>query len=189
MGEPENRREYFRVQDTVALQYETVSGKLSGQDPHTLLPDDFRILSELQKSAQEARQLLRQIGDENRLLAEYLRLQENRFDILTRAFASSAPALEFMPRRPVILSEGGIEFADDRALPPEQVILLRMLLFPEQTPLALFGRVVHIEVGEKPGRYTLGIEFIRMTDADQQVLARHAMHLQSEARRERGTAL
>ncbi len=189
MNEPENRREFFRVQDSVALQYETVSGKLSGEDPHALLPDDFRTLRELQRIAQESRQLLRQIGDQDRMLAEYLRMQEARFDILTRAFAGSTPELEYMPRRMVTLSEGGIEFDDNRALPPDQVILLRLLLFPEQTPLALYGRVVHVESGESPGHYRLGVEFIRMTDEDKQVLARHAMHLQSEARRERGSTL
>ncbi len=184
-----NRREYFRVQDTVALQFEAVSGKFSEGDPLSLLPDDFQSLHELQKLAREARQLIRQIGDQNRLLADYLRLQESRFDLLTRAFISSAPALEHMPRREVTLSEGGIEFQDPRGLLPEQTILMRLMLFPDQHTLAVFGRVVHVESGNPPGSFTLGVEFLRMTDSDQQILARHALHLQSEARRERGSAL
>ena len=189
MDETENRREYFRVQDTVALQFEAVSAKFSGDNALELLPEDFRTLADLQKITLESRQLLRQISDQDRLLADYLRLQESRFDMLTRAFISSSPDLAFMPRRTVTLSPGGIEFGDEHAVPPEQILLLRLMLFPEQTALALFGRVVHVESYGSTGTFKLGVEFVRMTDSDHQILARHALHLQSEERRERGSTL
>lgn len=189
MDTADNRREFFRVQDVVALHYETVPEKLADDDPAGLVPEDFQVLAELQRIAVESRHLLRQIHDEHRTIADFLRLQDARLDLLTRAFARNAPELEYLPRRPVNLSEGGIEFVDDRALAPGQLLLLRVMLFPEQTPLALFGRVIHVEVGDRPGTYSLGVEFTKMTDGDRQILARHALHLQSEERRERGSGV
>ncbi len=182
MNQTENRRDFFRVQDIIALRYELLTPD-STASAAALVSGNFRILCELQRLSLESRPLLRQITDQERNVAEYLRLIDEKIDLLAQAVVQETEELESMSRIEVNLSEGGIEFLDGQKLPLGQPLLLRMLLLPGHTALALHGRIVHSEATTEPDRFSTGVEFINMEDADRQILARHALHLQSEQRR------
>ena len=177
------RREYYRIEDRVALQISPLPADpaLTAQP----LDDDsalFNLLGELSVLDFEAQHLLRQIGDQNRPLAAFLQVLDKRVDLIGKAMAQSICA-EFGNLQSVILSEGGLGFRQAEALAIDSRLALRLLLMPHALGLLLKARVVHMQRLED-GQYEIGTEFEALTDAQRQLLARHILQKQAQARRQ-----
>lgn len=175
-----DRREYYRIEDQVALSIVPL-----GSDNETAQPSYaalFNLLGELSLLDFEAQHLLRQVSDHDRLMGNLLRVMNRRIDLIGQAMAQNLAA-EFGELQQVTLSEGGISFQHAQAVPPDTLIGLRLLLMPNGLGLQLKARVVHCE--EHPeGGYQLGAEFEALTDAQRQLLARHILQKQAHARRQ-----
>ena len=77
----------------------------------------FNLLSELHLSDFESQHLLRQLSEKDRTLAAFLRAQNKRLDLLSAVVAQTLLGEIGQPQR-VIISEGGIEFAQPRPIAP-----------------------------------------------------------------------
>lgn len=177
------RREYYRIEDRVALQITPLSAEQSEtQQP---LHDDsalFGLLGELGLMDYETQHLLRQIDDQNRNLGAFLRLLNKRVDLIAQAMAQQVCG-EFGNLQAVMLSEDGISFNHEQALAGDTQLALRMLLMPQALGLLLRARVVHCQLQEN-GQYEIGAQFEALTDAQRQLLARHILQKQALARRQ-----
>lgn len=175
----EDRREYYRIEDVVALQIlpseeaQTVPGSGSSQL--------FDLLGELHQLDFEAQYLLRQIAEGNRTLANYLKVQNKRIDLLGQALAQGL-LKDIGPVRPVILSEGGISFTHDKPLDEGSLCRLKMVLMPQGLGLLLQARVLGCQP-RTDGRFAIGTSFEALTDAQRQLLARHILQKQATERR------
>lgn len=177
------RREYYRIEDRVALQITPLSAEQSEtQQP---LHDDsalFGLLGELGLMDYETQHLLRQIDDQNRNLGAFLRLLNKRVDLIAQAMAQQVCG-EFGDVQTVMLSEDGISFSHEHALAGDTPLALRMLLMPQALGLLLRARVIHCQLQEN-GHYEIGAQFEALTDAQRQLLARHILQKQALARRQ-----
>ena len=86
-----DRREYYRITDTIALDFELLAGAKAEardelHDPSPL----FNLLSDLHLTDFESQHLLRQIGERDRTLANYLKVINKRIDLLGQAVAQAA---------------------------------------------------------------------------------------------------
>ena len=86
----DDRREYYRIEDTIALDFSL----LSGSDAHASDPlhDNsplFNLLSDLHLMDFESQHLLRHISERDRTLANYLKVMNKRIDLLGQAVAQS----------------------------------------------------------------------------------------------------
>jgi len=175
----EDRREYYRIEDVVALQIlpseeaQTAPGSGSSQL--------FDLLGELHQLDFEAQYLLRQIAEGNRTLANYLKVQNKRIDLLGQALAQGL-LKDIEPVRPVILSEGGISFTHDQPLEEGSHCRLKMVLMPQGLGLLLQARVLGCQP-RTDGRFAIGTSFEALTDAQRQLLARHILQKQATERR------
>ena len=175
----EDRREYYRIEDVVALQIlpseeaQTVPGSGSSQL--------FDLLGELHQLDFEAQYLLRQIAEGNRTLANYLKVQNKRIDLLGQALAQGL-LKDIGPVRPVILSEGGISFTHDQPLEEGSYCRLKMVLMPQGLGLLLQARVLGCQP-RTDGQFAIGTSFEALTDAQRQLLARHILQKQATERR------
>ena len=84
----EDRREYYRIEDTIALEIRTLSAPEAAglevlQDASPL----FNLLSELHLSEFESQHLLRQISERDRAIAAFLKSQNKRIDLLSQVVA------------------------------------------------------------------------------------------------------
>jgi c-di-GMP-binding flagellar brake protein YcgR len=177
------RREYYRIEDRVALQITPLSAEqIETQQP---LYDDsalFGLLGELGLMDYETQHLLRQIDDQNRNLGAFLRLLNKRVDLIAQALAQQV-CNEFGDVQTVMLSEDGISFNHEQALAGDTQLALRMLLMPQALGLLLRARVIHCQPQEN-GQYEIGAQFEALTDAQRQLLARHILQKQALARRQ-----
>ncbi|MFL9812281.1 PilZ domain-containing protein [Stutzerimonas sp. VN223-3] len=175
----EDRREYYRIEDMIALEIlplehaETVSSSGSTQL--------FDLLGELHQLEFEAQHLLRQIAEGNRTLANYLKVQNKRIDLLGQVLAQDL-LKDIGPAREVVLSEGGISFAHDQPLGEGSAWTLKLVLMPQGLGMLLTARVASCQALDD-GQFAIGTSFEALTDAQRQLLARHILQKQATERR------
>lgn len=121
----DDRREYYRIDDTIALEFSLLSGAEAHasdalHDPSPL----FNLLSDLHLMDFESQHLLRHITERDRTLANYLKVINKRIDLLGQAVAQSLLRDIGAPRQ-VSLSEGGISFNNAQAVAPGSHSTLR----------------------------------------------------------------
>ncbi|MBA1202064.1 PilZ domain-containing protein [Pseudomonas capeferrum] len=179
----EDRREYYRIEDRIALEISPLSAAeaLEGEVLQDASPL-FTLLSELHLCEFESQHLLRQLSDKDRTLTAFLKAQNKRIDLLSAVVAHTLTGHIGAPRR-VILSEGGIEFTQAQAIAPGSRIALKMVLAPQALGLMLRGRVIHCD-RLASGEHDVGTEFVDMTDAQRQLLARYILQRQQQQRRQ-----
>jgi hypothetical protein len=178
----EDRREYYRIEDTIALEFTLLSGHeaLASEelrDPSPL----FNLLSELHLSDFESQHLLRNIAERDRSLASYLKVINKRIDLLGQAVAQNLLRDIGLPRE-VSLSEGGVSFNNPQPVALGSHLAMKIVLMPAAFGLLLRAHVIHCL--ERPdGQYEIGTEFEALTDTQRQLLARHILQKQALARR------
>ena len=177
----EERREYYRIDDMIALQIKPLSGP-DAASKEVLLDDSplFNLLSELHLSEFEAQHLLRQLSEKDRSLAALLRIQNKRLDLLSQIMARGLLDEVGAPQ-PVIISEGGIDFLHPTPLALDAHLAVKLVLMPQALGLLLRARVTHCDA--KGGAFAIGTEFESMTDAQRQLLARYILQKQAQQRR------
>ncbi|MFO2465151.1 PilZ domain-containing protein [Pseudomonas sp. 15FMM2] len=177
----EDRREYYRIDDMIALQISSLSvAQAMGKE--VLLDDSplFNLLSELHLSEFESQHLLRQIGERDRTLAAFLKVQNKRMDLLSQVMAHSLLG-EIGTPQPVVISEGGIDFQHPAMLSPGSHLAIKLVLMPQALGLLLRAKVTHCEL--KADGFDVCTEFESMTDAQRQLLARYILQKQAQERR------
>ncbi|CAM2823222.1 MULTISPECIES: PilZ domain-containing protein [Pseudomonas] len=177
----EDRREYYRIDDMIALQIKSLSAPQAASK-EVLLDDSplFNLLSELHLSEFESQHLLRQLGERDRTLVAFLKVQNKRMDLLSQVMAQSLLG-EIGAPQPVIISEGGIDFQHPTALTPGSHLAVKLVLLPQALGLLLRAKVTHCD--PKGDGFDVGTEFESMTDAQRQLLARYILQKQAQERR------
>ncbi|SDU87490.1 PilZ domain-containing protein [Pseudomonas mucidolens] len=177
----EERREYYRIEDMIALQISSLSAA-QARGKEVLLDESplFNLLSELHLSEFESQHLLRQLGERDRTLAALLKVQNKRMDLLGQVMAHSLVG-EIGAPQPVIISEGGIDFQHPTMLLPDSHLAVKLVLMPQALGLLLRARVTHCD--PKGDGFDVGTEFESMTDAQRQLLARYILQRQAQERR------
>ncbi|AMB87852.1 pilus assembly protein PilZ [Pseudomonas agarici] len=178
----EDRREYYRIEDTIALEIHPLSAADAAhrevlQDASPL----FNLLSELHLSEFESQHLLRQVSERDRTLSAYLKSQNKRIDLLSQVMALTVLG-EFGEPQSVIISEGGIEFSHHQAYLAGTHLAVKLVLMPQALGLLLRAKVVHCKP-QSFGTFEIGTEFQALTDAQRQLLARYILQKQAQQRR------
>ncbi|KRB05948.1 pilus assembly protein PilZ [Pseudomonas sp. Root68] len=177
----EDRREYYRIEDTIALEIRPLSAsEATGQEVLQDASPLFNLLSELHLSEFESQHLLRQISERDRNLAAFLKSQNKRIDLLSQVIAITVLGQIGEPQ-PVIISEGGIDFQHPSPLAAGARLSVKLVLMPQALGLLLRARVTHCD--RKDDGYDVGTEFEDLTDAQRQLLARHILQKQAQERR------
>ncbi|MBJ2349186.1 MULTISPECIES: PilZ domain-containing protein [Pseudomonas] len=177
----EDRREYYRIEDTIALEIRPLS--IPEAASQEVLQDEsplFNLLSELHLSEFESQHLLRQISERERSIAAYLKAMNKRIDLLSQVIAVTVLG-EIGEPQPVIISEGGIDFQYPTPIAVGAHLSVKLVLMPQALGLLLRARVTHCD--PKGGGYDVGTEFEHPTDAQRQLLARYILQKQAQERR------
>ncbi|AXI62530.1 MULTISPECIES: PilZ domain-containing protein [Pseudomonas] len=177
----EDRREYYRIEDSIALEIRPLSAaEAAGQEVLQDASPLFNVLSELHLSEFESQHLLRQINERDRAIAAFLKSQNKRIDLLSQVIALTALGQIGEPQ-PVIISEGGVDFQNPTPIAAGSRLSVKMVLMPQAHGLLLRARVTHCD--RKGDGYDIGTEFEHLTDAQRQLLARYILQKQAQERR------
>ncbi|WP_337056661.1 PilZ domain-containing protein [Pseudomonas sp. USHLN015] len=179
----DDRREYYRIEDTIALEFTplTHAQAQASEELHDPSPL-FNLLSDLHLMDFESQHLLRHISERDRTLANYLKVMNKRIDLLGQAVAQSLMR-DIGPPRRVTLSEGGVGFVCPQHFELGSHLAIKMVLMPQALGLLLRAVVIHSQPRDD-GQFEIGTEFEALTDAQRQLLARHILQKQAQARRQ-----
>jgi len=179
----EERREYYRIEDSVALEINRIPGPGALDEP--ALHDTstlFDLLSELHVAEFESQHLLRQLDDRDRTTNSFLRAMSKRIDLLGQVVAQTVLGKLGTPQR-VIMSEGGLQFESHQPFPVGSLLSVKMVLMPQASGMMLRAKVTQCQ-SLTIGDFEVGTEWIDLSDAQRQLLARHILQRQAAQRRQ-----
>jgi hypothetical protein len=179
----EDRREYYRIEDSVALEINLLSGaepanRQAMQETSAL----FELLSELHINEFESQHLLRQVDERDRVLSSLLKSLSRRIDLLGQVVAQTALDKLGAPQ-PVIISEGGVQFESSQAYALDAHLSIKMVLMPQASALMLLAKVIQCDT-LADGQFVIGTEFVELPDSQRQLLARYILQRQAAMRRQ-----
>lgn len=199
MSQHQERREYYRIQDMLALEFQLLPKEQLVTDSPTMpftLDARFQILHALYELDHESSTTLHQIGDEDRQLGAYLRTINRKIELIAMAMFATPNSEAPSPTHNVTLSETGLSFRHAQPLEIDSHLALKLVLFPSYFGLLLFGRVVQCAAlappassaeqsdEQTPPLFTIGVEFTHIQENERQLLARYILRKQAQQRRE-----
>ncbi|EIK45328.1 hypothetical protein O59_002006 [Cellvibrio sp. BR] len=180
------RRSYFRIDESIAIEFKEVEEITANTAaPELQFPDtlSLKFFAELRKIDNDNAHLFHQIKETSRAMGEYLQNLNRKIDIISQQImADSKPLPPSKTIKQVNLSEGGVAFGSSRLVKPNSFIAMRLIFLPSNAGLALFAKVIRCEPNNS-GEYQIAAKFHRATDAHQQLIGQQIMRAQMAERR------
>lgn len=188
-----DRREYFRIDDTVRVS----ARRVPEQDLEACLArlefgsdSQFTLMSSLMAISAQTAVHMRRIENELPDVAAYLKGLDRKLDVIGKAFIAGAQEQVADEVQGVNISAGGMCLLTREAFRPGDIVELRMLLFPSFTGLLIYGTVVECTPLPDGDReldlsHRARVEFTHIREQDQEVLIRHILRRQGDFLRER----
>jgi hypothetical protein len=180
----EERREYFRINDTIYLKLRVLGEDEAQQPLEEKASGDGgsdNLTLTLQSLADQSGNLLVGIRKSQPDIAHYLSLLEKRIELISRVVVGDHLGKSIEPNTPVSLSAGGISFNSEQSLAPETPLAMEIILFPSHLHIQAIGRVAYCKPNREKSTqgYSLGIDFIQISDIAREALVKHTLELQS----------
>ncbi len=183
------RREFFRIQDEVALDYRVISEQeaedvlLRIQDDR---PDRFTAAASFAGTSRQLNHILQNLSLKSPDLAMCLSALDKKLNTLAQMLVVEEMDMGASGTREVSLSAGGLAFNADQSLKIGELLETRIVLFPSVTGILTVSRVVNCERrsdvdGDLPWR--VAVEYQHVREADQDLLVKHVLNRQAEQRR------
>lgn len=189
---PEDRRQYFRIDDEVVLAWARIDAdglfalaeRLRGEGS-----EGYGFGPLYAALTVDAQALLAQLRSESALLVQYVENLERRLDILASAIVLADLGVHERSARHVNLSAGGIEFEAETALEPEATLELRFVIYPNRSAIVAGARVTRCMAGDPRSAWPwrIAVEFVCLREQDRQMIVRHVMFREARHLRERQT--
>lgn len=180
------RRHSFRIDDYIDLECRQIAPDTATHTPvENLFPGSaaLKVYAELKKIDGETSQLLYQIKDRDRHLAEYLHLLNRKIDLLAQQLISE-PNEHDRPerRRSVNISDSGIAFEYDQPLERNRPVALNLVFLPTFVGVPVYALVTRCEPGRN-GSWEIAAEFHQTSEAQLQLISQQIMRAQMADKR------
>lgn len=174
-----NRRQYFRIEDKASVDIASRQNGQSAAECFELSPE-FGLISEFQLLDVESKHLLRTLTDKDKNLGQFLKVMNKKLDSLARVIALNEQQVSSDNIQEINLSEGGLALKSETEYVKDQNVAIKLILLPSYSGLILEGEVLSCRGSESP--YEVHIAFTNITEAHQQLIARHIMRIQTQKR-------
>jgi len=182
----DERREYFRITDEIALDYRLVKEEDVDQLMERLqshLVDRFTAASSFAATTRQMAHVIHKVQTDTPELARCLQALDNKLNMIAQLFVSEEMGLDDQPSRQVNLSAGGVAFRAQHEVPVGSLLELRMVLFPSMVGILTISRVIHCErTSDDDGQFPwqLAVEYEHLRETDRELLVRHIMSKETE---------
>lgn len=183
--EAADRRQFYRIDDDVALKYrvvrrEELDSALSRlkEGYHDLLG----VASAFADMNVKMNHALDKCRQETPEVALYLEGLNEKLDTLIHLLAVSDAGLPNRPTHRVNLSASGIRFNAREDIPQGTSLEIKMVFFPSFLCMMSFGTVVRCARAQNtaPGYpYDIAVEFLYIRERDRELLVRHVLQKES----------
>ncbi|KZY41361.1 MULTISPECIES: PilZ domain-containing protein [unclassified Oleiphilus] len=174
-----NRRQYFRVENKASVDIVPRADNQTAAECFELSPE-FGLISEFQLLDVESKHLLRTLTDKDKNLGQFLKVMNKKLDALSRVLAMNNQQNSNDNIQTVNLSEGGLALKSESEYTKGQSVAIKLILLPSYSGLILEGDVLSCRGSQSP--YEVHIAFTDISEAHQQLIARHIMRVQTQNR-------
>ncbi len=187
----DERREYFRIEDEIALDYRVISQAEADkllERIRSRLVDRFTAASSFAATTRQMAHVIHKVQAESPELARCLQAIDNKLNLIAQLFVSEEMELNEQPTREVSLSAGGVAFRAQHELKVGSTLELRMVLFPSLVGILTISRVVHCERMNDSNvqfPWQVAVEYDYLRETDRELLVRHIMAKETEQLRAR----
>ena len=181
----QERRQYFRIQGKVAVDYKIIT---EDEMEHSRIPTQFEVspffllLTQLQSLGRDNDYHLRKIAQKEPSVAAYLESMNDKIDAIAQAVAKSDVEFENLTAQEISLSEGGLSFDCEEAIPLNTYLALKVVFEETFSGLLLYGQVLYS--GEEDGKYKIGVEFTDLPESSRMIVARYILSTQARERQQ-----
>ena len=189
----DDRREYFRIDDEVALDYRLIDNaevdslleKIRSQ-----LVDRFTAASSFTATTRQMMNVIHKVQAQSPELARCLQAIDQKLNMIAQLFVSEEIKENKQDTREVNLSAGGVAFRAQHEIPVGSLLELRMVLFPSLVGILTISRVIHCErLNDSNPQFPwqLAVEYEHLKETDRELLVRHIMARETEQLRSQRT--
>jgi hypothetical protein len=188
--ENEEKRRYFRVNDTVNLLYKVIDEKSPDRLSHVSsdVLSNCSLTSALEVLTRDARGLLARLERRDPEIAEYLKVLDTKINLIAQGISAKEEQFSEHDTREVVLSATGLAFSNEVPVQPGQLLELRMLLTSCMVVIVAYARVVHYKniVEENALRpYSVCVEYVNLQEEDRELLIKHVVKKQLQQLRDK----
>jgi len=143
------------------------------------IPVPFKIATEMKGLEQTMLRPLRQLGDVIEPLADYLKAQSRKIDLMMTYIlqAEDEKELQFVTKS---YGGGGFTFISNEIFTPNDWVICKLFFDEEAAAVFCFGKVAECEsLGEEAG-YINTVVFHHIREEDREVVVRASLHQQSK---------
>jgi hypothetical protein len=178
------RREFFRVDDSVNIRYnlvrpEDLSSRLQSLEDE--VESNFTVVSSLAAITQQSAGLMHKIESERPEIAAYLKSLDRKIELIGRTLMTQDSEYSEQPAQAANLSATGMAFHARERIEPGSLLEMRLVLLPSFIGMLIYAEVVgceEMESSEGDYRHTLRVNFNHMRESDKDVLIRHVIKRQ-----------
>ncbi|WP_370980720.1 PilZ domain-containing protein [Agaribacterium sp. ZY112] len=184
MKESERRR-YFRINDTVGLTILSLNGKelLGAESVFSMNP-----LQLINEGDNELEELVSLLKDKQPEVSRALSLMNQKLERVANLLALESNLLEHFSERiqEVNISACGLAFTHHELLLNNTMLDLQLTLYPDELKIRSRAKVVRCEKNEHE-LWRCRVDFIGMSEEDQERLIRHIVQNQSSMLKDRAS--
>ncbi|MGR9088528.1 MAG: PilZ domain-containing protein [Gammaproteobacteria bacterium] len=191
MERTENRRRFFRITDVVDLSYRVIDERDAAESSciTSQILTVCSLAGALESLTQESAKLLHRIEKKQPELVSYLKLLNEKIDLLALAILEDRQGDNANSRK-VNVSASGLAFQCAEAIDPGLLIEIKMMMTTFRVVLVVCCKVVHCaKIHHAEGAapcFMISADFNNLTEADQDILMQHLVRRQMQQLREKG---
>lgn len=172
--------EYFQLAHSVPINVKVGGGiaEMPNQEEfEDSIPMAYKVASEMQGLEQNMLRPLRQLGDVIEPLADYLRAQSRKIDLMMSYVLQSQDEsdLKFHTQT---FGGGGFTFETEQSFDLNSYLICKLFFNEDAAAIYCYAKVAQIDVREGSKKYTM--VFSRIRDDDREIVVRASLHLQSK---------
>ncbi len=184
-GVQDERREFFRIDDSIQVSYRLIDGDELTNRIEALeqgMEENFTLMTRMQAISQHLSASLHRIEQRDPDIADYLKALDEKINLLGQSFLAQESELIAQPSKTVNLSAGGMALDSAEPLEIGAQLEIKLLLLPACIGVVAFGEVVGVvdsaENADYP--YQIRINFRHIRDVDRDALIRHILRRQGQ---------
>ena len=186
----EEKRRYFRVNDTINLLYKVIDRSKAGASSHVSndVLGNCSLNAALEVLTQEARMLSPRLERRDPEMFEYLKIIDTKINLIAQALSIQSSQFSEHDTREVSLSATGLAFSNETAIAVGEFLELRMLLTSCMAVIVAYANVVQCkDISEdSPERpFAICVEYVNLKEEDQELLIKHVVKKQLQQLRDK----
>lgn len=184
----ENRR-FFRIADEISMMFKQVDAQYI-KDHYDDISEHLESDSlggELEVLNQECLLILGRIERISADLAEYLKIVDQKINLVAQTIIREKNTLAKMPLRHVNLSASGLECESEETFKKGALLEVELLLPSSLASIVCYARIVYARkstLEKKRHPYLVGIEFTHIREKDRELIIKHVVKRQMQQIRE-----